>query len=283
MTLRSGQSTSLPPGVVRGYALGSVATGAFGTVPGLLLLPYLTDRLGVAAGLAGAIVFLPKAWDVILNPIAGPDQRPHRLAVRPASAVPAAGWDRARPRLRRALRRARVAAGTGGDLGRPRLPRLRHRLRLLPGPLRRDARRDDRRLRRAHPADDLAGRDPGARHPRQRGLGSGDPRCRRPGPGLPRDGARRRRADPRRRARRLARHRCGPRAHGASVDRQPGGPAADRGRCQGLPPAARHVRAPGAGDRGDARRGRLRRPARPGAARARRPSSSSASSAPPCS
>jgi GPH family glycoside/pentoside/hexuronide:cation symporter len=71
VTRSSGQSTSLPPGVVRGYALGSVATGAFGTVPGLLLLPYLTDRLGVAAGLAGAIVFLPKAWDVILNPIAG--------------------------------------------------------------------------------------------------------------------------------------------------------------------------------------------------------------------
>ena len=71
MTLRSGPATALSPGVVRGYALGSVATGAFGTVPGLLLLPYLTDRLGVAAGLAGAIVFLPKAWDVILNPIAG--------------------------------------------------------------------------------------------------------------------------------------------------------------------------------------------------------------------
>ena len=71
MTVRSGQPSALPPGVVRGYALGSVATGAFGTVPGLLLLPYLTDRLGVAAGLAGAIVFLPKAWDVILNPVAG--------------------------------------------------------------------------------------------------------------------------------------------------------------------------------------------------------------------
>ena len=56
---------------MRGYAAGSVATGAFGTVPGLLLLPYLTDRLGVAAGLAGVIVFLPKAWDVVLNPVAG--------------------------------------------------------------------------------------------------------------------------------------------------------------------------------------------------------------------
>ncbi|MCA0337042.1 MAG: MFS transporter [Actinobacteria bacterium] len=61
----------LPGSVRRGYALGGVATGSFGTVPGLLLLPYLTDRLGVAAGLAGLIVFLPKAWDVVLNPIAG--------------------------------------------------------------------------------------------------------------------------------------------------------------------------------------------------------------------
>ncbi|GAB3439950.1 MFS transporter [Phycicoccus ginsengisoli] len=64
-------SAPLPGRVVRGYALGSVATGAFGTVPGLLLLPYLTDRLGIAAGLAGLVVFLPKAWDVVLNPVAG--------------------------------------------------------------------------------------------------------------------------------------------------------------------------------------------------------------------
>ena len=55
----------------RGYALGGVATGSFGTVPGLMLLPYLTERLGVPAALAGVIVFAPKAWDVILNPIAG--------------------------------------------------------------------------------------------------------------------------------------------------------------------------------------------------------------------
>ena len=55
----------------RGYGWGSVATGAFGTVPGLLLLPYLTDQLGVGPALAGVIVFAPKAWDVILNPIAG--------------------------------------------------------------------------------------------------------------------------------------------------------------------------------------------------------------------
>lgn len=64
-------SSPLTPGVRRGYALGSVATGTFGTVPGLLLLPYLTDSLGIAAVVAGFIVFVPKAWDVVLNPIAG--------------------------------------------------------------------------------------------------------------------------------------------------------------------------------------------------------------------
>jgi Na+/melibiose symporter-like transporter len=34
-------------------------------------LPYLTDTLGIAAVAAGAIVLLPKALDVVLNPVAG--------------------------------------------------------------------------------------------------------------------------------------------------------------------------------------------------------------------
>ncbi|MDI1460195.1 MFS transporter [Catellatospora sp. KI3] len=62
---------ALPTHVRVGYSLGSLTTGAFGTVPGLLLLPYLTDTLGVAAGLAGLLVLLPKAWDVVLNPLVG--------------------------------------------------------------------------------------------------------------------------------------------------------------------------------------------------------------------
>lgn len=61
----------LPRRVLAGYSLGSLVTGAFGTVPGLLLLPYLTDSLGVAAGVAGLLVLLPKAWDVLVNPVAG--------------------------------------------------------------------------------------------------------------------------------------------------------------------------------------------------------------------
>ncbi|MCY9555968.1 hypothetical protein M5W98_30720, partial [Paenibacillus apiarius] len=52
--------SGLPRRVHLGYALGSLVTGAFGTVPGLLLLPYLTDTLGVAAGLAALLVLLPE-------------------------------------------------------------------------------------------------------------------------------------------------------------------------------------------------------------------------------
>ena len=64
-------AAGLPVRVRAGYASGSVATGAFGTVPGLLLLPYLTDTVGVTALVAGLVVLAPKAWDVVLNPIAG--------------------------------------------------------------------------------------------------------------------------------------------------------------------------------------------------------------------
>ena len=34
-------------------------------------MPYLTDTLGVAAGVAGLLVLAPKAWDVFVNPVAG--------------------------------------------------------------------------------------------------------------------------------------------------------------------------------------------------------------------
>ncbi len=51
-----------------GYALGSLGTGGFGVVPGLLLAYYLTDTLGVAAAVAGAVVLVPKLWDVLIAP-----------------------------------------------------------------------------------------------------------------------------------------------------------------------------------------------------------------------
>ncbi|NUU26152.1 MAG: MFS transporter [Streptomycetaceae bacterium] len=73
------------PGIVRiGYGLGSFGTGVFGAVPGLLLLFYLTDVLGVAPLVAGVVVFLPKAWDAVANPYAGSlsDRTEHRWGPR---------------------------------------------------------------------------------------------------------------------------------------------------------------------------------------------------------
>lgn len=54
-----------------GYALGSVGTAGFSTVPGLLLAYYLTNSLGVAAALAALVVLVPKLWDVVFLPIVG--------------------------------------------------------------------------------------------------------------------------------------------------------------------------------------------------------------------
>ncbi|MFE7747829.1 MFS transporter [Streptomyces sp. NPDC057428] len=61
----------LPRTVRIGYGLGSLCTGTFATVPGLILLYYLTNVLAVPAAVAGAAVFLPKAWDVLVNPLVG--------------------------------------------------------------------------------------------------------------------------------------------------------------------------------------------------------------------
>lgn len=64
-------TASLPRSVRVGYGLGSFCSGTFGTIPGLLLLYYMTNSLGVPAGLAGLAVFLPKAWDLVINPYVG--------------------------------------------------------------------------------------------------------------------------------------------------------------------------------------------------------------------
>lgn len=61
----------LTRGQTAGYAAGSVGTGGFGTLPGLVLAYYLTDTLGVAAALAAVVVLLPKVWDVVIDPAIG--------------------------------------------------------------------------------------------------------------------------------------------------------------------------------------------------------------------
>lgn len=62
---------SLSTSVYVTYGTGSLGTGLFSALPGLLLLYFMTDTLGVPAGLAGMAVFLPKIWDVITDPIMG--------------------------------------------------------------------------------------------------------------------------------------------------------------------------------------------------------------------
>jgi len=58
-------------GLCLAYGAGSIGAGIFSTIPGLLLLFYLTDTLGVSAGLAGLAVLLPKLWDIATDPIVG--------------------------------------------------------------------------------------------------------------------------------------------------------------------------------------------------------------------
>jgi Na+/melibiose symporter-like transporter len=70
----------LRAGTVARYAAGSIGTGGFGTLPGLVLVFFLTDTLGVAALWAGILVTIAKIWDVVIDPVIGA-RSDHSLAV----------------------------------------------------------------------------------------------------------------------------------------------------------------------------------------------------------
>lgn len=53
------------------YGLGAAGTSMFSVVPGLLLLYFMTDTLGIAPALAGAAMFAGKLWDVVTDPVMG--------------------------------------------------------------------------------------------------------------------------------------------------------------------------------------------------------------------
>ena len=172
---------TLPRRVRVGYGSGSVATGAFGTVPGLMLLPYLTDSLGIAALLPGCIVFAAEGVGRDAQPDRRPDQRPHAStrAVRGGRGCCAPGC-RWRSASRCSSRRPRSATAARGAAGCWcvflacatayaffQVPYV-----AMPAEIT-DV------LRRAHPADDLAGRDPGVHDHARRRDRAGDPRRRR--------------------------------------------------------------------------------------------------------
>ena len=62
---------ALRRGTVVRYAVGSVGTGGFGTLPGLVLLIYMTNTLGVSPAFAGIAFTVSKIWDVIIDPWIG--------------------------------------------------------------------------------------------------------------------------------------------------------------------------------------------------------------------
>ncbi|WP_422748404.1 MFS transporter [Micromonospora sp. WMMD1219] len=64
-------AVTLPRGPLVGFATGSLGMGVWVTVPGLLLLYFLTDVLAVAPWLAGLTLLLPKIADVLLHPWIG--------------------------------------------------------------------------------------------------------------------------------------------------------------------------------------------------------------------
>jgi Na+/melibiose symporter-like transporter len=74
------EKRTLSAGTVARYAAGSIGTGGFGTLPGLVLVFFLTDTLGVAALWAGVLVTVAKVWDVIIDPVIGA-RSDHSLAV----------------------------------------------------------------------------------------------------------------------------------------------------------------------------------------------------------
>ena len=61
----------LAPATVWRYASGSIATGGFSTLPGLVLVYYLTDTLGVGVLLAGLVLVAAKVWDMLIDPLLG--------------------------------------------------------------------------------------------------------------------------------------------------------------------------------------------------------------------
>lgn len=64
-------STRLSARTIVTYAIGSLGTGGYATLPGLVLTYFLTDNLGVAALVAGLIVTAAKVWDVVIDPLIG--------------------------------------------------------------------------------------------------------------------------------------------------------------------------------------------------------------------
>lgn len=61
----------LPTPMLMAFAVGSIGTGLFSTVPTVLLLFYCTETLGIAASTASVILIVPKLWCLFWDPFVG--------------------------------------------------------------------------------------------------------------------------------------------------------------------------------------------------------------------
>ena len=64
-------ATPLTRRALLGYGIGSLGTGIYSSTPGVLLLFFMTDTLGIPATLAALGVSLPKFWDMVADPLVG--------------------------------------------------------------------------------------------------------------------------------------------------------------------------------------------------------------------
>lgn len=65
----AGRGVGLGAGLL--YAVGSLGTGVFSTVPTILLLYYCTETLAIPAAWAAAAVAIPKVWSILWDPFVG--------------------------------------------------------------------------------------------------------------------------------------------------------------------------------------------------------------------
>ena len=70
----------LPVRVKLGYGICDLGGNLFFTVMAFILMNFLTDTVGLAAGLAGVAIMIGKIWDAVTDPMAGylSDRTTHR-------------------------------------------------------------------------------------------------------------------------------------------------------------------------------------------------------------
>jgi Na+/melibiose symporter-like transporter len=54
-----------------GYSSAAIGSGLAATAPAILFLSYMTDNLGVSAAIAGILLFIPKVWSLVFDPVVG--------------------------------------------------------------------------------------------------------------------------------------------------------------------------------------------------------------------